>query len=178
MRFLKNVFRKILYLTSFINEQQLLDKTDVAHLNCANSIIITQNHHSESYSIQHMKRNLLCLSLVLSLMLLGGFVSLLAQSPEERDRARAEQMLAQIESKVTLDAAQKEKIREVLLKNQLEFRAEREQAKGDKLLLFRLANERLKKIDDDIAATLRPDQKSGYEAAKEDLRQSMRERKP
>ncbi len=117
-------------------------------------------------------------SLILSLVLLGGSLTLSAQSPEERDRARAEQMLSQIEKKVTLDAAQKEKIREALLRNQSEFRAEREQAKDDKLLLFRLANERLKKIDDDISATLRPDQKSGYEAAKEDLRQSMRERKP
>ncbi|MFQ3598204.1 MAG: hypothetical protein SNJ55_08925 [Chloroherpetonaceae bacterium] len=117
-------------------------------------------------------------SLILSLALLCISFTASAQSPEERDRARAEQMLSQIEKKVALDDAQKEKIREVLLRNQSEFRAEREQAKDDKLLLFRLANERLKKIDDDISATLRPDQKSGYEAAKEDLRQSMRERKP
>lgn len=124
-----------------------------------------------------MKRTLFFLGLI-CLLLSGRSLSLLAQSPEERDRARAEQMLAQIEQKVTLDAAQKEQIREVLVKNQLEFRLEREQAKNDKLMLFRLANERMKKIDDEISATLRPDQKSGYEAAKEDLRQSMREHKP
>ncbi len=112
------------------------------------------------------------------LLLLGCSMSAFAQSAEERDHARAEQMLAQIETKVALDAGQKEQIREILVKNQSEFRTEREQAKGDKLLLFRLANERMKKIDDEISATLRPDQKSGYEAAKEDLRQSMRERKP
>ncbi len=112
------------------------------------------------------------------LLLLGCSLSAFAQSAEERDRARAEQMLAQIETKVALDANQKEQIREILVKNQSEFRTEREEAKGDKLLLFRLANERMKKIDDEISATLRPDQKSGYEAAKEDLRQSMRERKP
>ncbi len=117
-------------------------------------------------------------SLVLLLLLLGISLTAWAQSPEERDRARAEQMLASIEQKVALDAAQKEKIREILVRNQLEFRSERAQAVGDKLLLFRLANERLKKIDDEITAVLRPDQKSGYEAAKEDLRQSMRERKP
>lgn len=124
-----------------------------------------------------MKRTLFFLGLI-CLLLSGRSLSLSAQSPEERDRARAEQMLAQIEQKVTLDAAQKEQIREVLVKNQLEFRLEREQAKNDKLMLFRLANERMKKIDDEISATLRPDQKSGYEAAKEDLRQSMREHKP
>ncbi len=112
------------------------------------------------------------------LLLLGCSLSAFAQSAEERDRARAEQMLAQIEGKVALDANQKEQIREILVKNQSEFRIEREEAKGDKLLLFRLANERMKKIDDEISATLRPDQKSGYEAAKEDLRQTMRERKP
>lgn len=117
-------------------------------------------------------------SLFLWLLLLGVSLTALAQSPEERDRARAEQMLTSIESKLTLDAAQREKIREILVRNQSEFRAERETAKGDKLLLFRLANERMKKIDDEISATLRPDQKSGYEAAKEDLRQSMREREP
>jgi hypothetical protein len=117
-------------------------------------------------------------SLFLWLLLLGVSLTALAQSPEERDRARAEQMLTSIESKLTLDSAQKEKIREILVRNQSEFRAERETAKGDKLLLFRLANERMKKIDGEISATLRPDQKSGYEAAKEDLRQSMRERKP
>lgn len=124
-----------------------------------------------------MKRNLLCLSLLFLLMIFGS-LSVLAQSPEARDRARAEQMLVQIEKNVTLDGAQKEKIRDILVKNQLEFRSQREQAKDDKLLLFRLANERLKKIDDEILETLRPDQKSGYEAAKEDLRQSMREHKP
>lgn len=124
-----------------------------------------------------MKRTLFFLGLI-CLLLSGRSLSLSAQSPEERDRARAEQMLAQIEQKVTLDAAQKEQIREVLVKNQLEFRLEREQAKNDKLMLFRLANERMKKIDDEISATLRPDQKRGYEAAKEDLRQSMREHKP
>ncbi len=112
------------------------------------------------------------------LLLLGCSLSAFAQSAEERDRARAEQMLAQIEGKVALDANQKEQIREILVKHQSEFRIEREEAKGDKLLLFRLANERMKKIDDEISATLRPDQKSGYEAAKEDLRQTMRERKP
>lgn len=124
-----------------------------------------------------MKRNLLCLSLLFLLMIFGS-LSASAQSPEARDRARAEQMLVQIEKNVTLDGAQKEKIRDILVKNQSEFRSQREQAKDDKLLLFRLANERLKKIDDEILETLRPDQKSGYEAAKEDLRQSMRERKP
>lgn len=116
--------------------------------------------------------------LLLVLLFLGYSLTAFAQSAEERDRARAEQMLAQIEGKVALDAAQKEQIREILVKNQSEFRTEREEAKGDKLLLFRLANERMKKIDDEISATLRPDQKSGYEAAKEDLRQTMRERKP
>lgn len=116
--------------------------------------------------------------LLLVLLFLGYSLTAFAQSAEERDRARAEQMLVQIEGKVALDAAQKEQIREILVKNQSEFRTEREEAKGDKLLLFRLANERMKKIDDEISATLRPDQKSGYEAAKEDLRQTMRERKP
>ncbi len=125
-----------------------------------------------------MKRTLFYSSLVLWLALLGISFTASAQSPEERDRARAEQMLAGIEQKVALDAAQKEKIRDILVRNQLEFRSEREQAKGDKLLLFRLANERLKKIDDEIVTILRPDQKSGYEAAKEDLRQTMREHKP
>ncbi len=125
-----------------------------------------------------MTRTLFYSSLILLLLLSGESVTLFAQSFEERDRARAEQMLAGIEQKVALDATQKEKIREILFRNQLEFRSEREQAKGDKLLLFRLANERMKKIDDEITAILRPDQKSGYEAAKEDLRQSMRERKP
>lgn len=125
-----------------------------------------------------MKPVLAFFSLFLALLISGAWHGALAQSPEERDRARAEQMLAGIEQKVALDAAQKEKIRDILVKNQLEFRVERESAKGDKLLLFRLANERLKKIDNEISATLRPDQKSGYEAAKEDLRQSMREQKP
>ncbi len=125
-----------------------------------------------------MNRIFLFLTLAFLLLLWGNFSSALAQSPEERDRARAEQMLTSIESKLVLDSAQKEKIKEILVRNQSEFRAERETAKGDKLLLFRLANERMKKIDDEISATLRPDQKSGYEAAKDELRQSMRERKP
>ncbi|MGQ9805400.1 MAG: hypothetical protein ACUVRP_04905 [Chlorobiales bacterium] len=123
-----------------------------------------------------MKPNLLCLSLLFLLMIFGS-LSASAQSPEARDHARAEQMLVQIEKNVTLDGAQKEKIRDILVKNQSEFRSQREQAKDDKLLLFRLVNERLKKIDDEILEILRPDQKSGYEAAKEDLRQSMRESK-
>ncbi|MCS6987995.1 MAG: hypothetical protein NZM06_00570 [Chloroherpetonaceae bacterium] len=101
-----------------------------------------------------------------------------AQTPEERDLARAEKMLASLERHVALDAAQKEKVKEILVRNQAEFRLERESAKGDKLRLFRLANERLKKIDDEISAILRPDQKSGYEATKEELHRAMRERKP
>lgn len=101
-----------------------------------------------------------------------------AQSADDPDRARAEKMLASLESKIALDAAQKEKARDILVRNQTEFRAEREAAKGDKLLLFRLAYQRLKKIDDELLAILRPDQKSGYEAAKEELRQAMRERNP
>lgn len=125
-----------------------------------------------------MNRVLLGSSLFFLLLVWGNSTTALAQSPEERDRARAEQMLTSIESKLVLEPAQKEKIKEILVRNQSEFRAERETAKGDKLLLFRLANERMKKIDDEISATLRPDQKSGYEAAKDELRQSMRERNP
>ncbi|GEM_PF-2773912 len=125
-----------------------------------------------------MNRVLLGSSLFFLLLVWGNSTTASAQSPEERDRARAEQMLTSIESKLVLEPAQKEKIKEILVRNQSEFRAERETAKGDKLLLFRLANERMKKIDDEISATLRPDQKSGYEAAKDELRQSMRERNP
>ena len=125
-----------------------------------------------------MNRVLLGSSLFFLLLVWGNSTTASAQSPEERDRVRAEQMLTSIESKLVLEPAQKEKIKEILVRNQSEFRAERETAKGDKLLLFRLANERMKKIDDEISATLRPDQKSGYEAAKDELRQSMRERNP
>ncbi len=115
------------------------------------------------------------LSLLICLLFLGGSLTVLAQSPEEIDRVRAEHMLSHIEKKVVLDAAQKEKVREILIRNHSAFRKEHAQAKGDKLLLFRLINERLNKIDNEISAILRPDQKNGYEAAKEALRQSMRE---
>ncbi len=158
------LLRKILYLILQIIEQRLNDTV--------------QSFQSQHQPISMMNHILLFSSLVFLLLLLGNVSTVSAQSPEERDRARAEQMLTHIESKLTLDAAQKEKIREILVRHQLEFRAERETAKGDKLLLFRLANERMKKIDDEISAALRPDQKSGYDAAKEDLRQSMRERNP
>lgn len=124
-----------------------------------------------------MKRTCLLAGLVVLFVATGASPSF-AQSADDRDRARAEKMLASLESKIALDEAQKEKARDILVRNQTEFRAEREAAKGDKLLLFRLAYQRLKKIDDELLAILRPDQKSGYEAAKEELRQAMRERAP
>ncbi len=168
MRLLKNVVREN-FVSNFADTRTTAEQT-------LNSVV-------QSYDLQHqpisiMNRVLLCSSLFFLLFVWGNLTTASAQSPEERDRARAEQMLTSIESKLTLEPAQKEKIKEILVRNQSEFRAERETAKGDKLLLFRLANERMKKIDDEISATLRPDQKSGYEAAKDELRQSMRERKP
>ncbi len=85
------------------------------------------------------------------------------------EHAHVEQVLTNLERQVRLKPAQKEKIREILMRHRLEFQAERETAKGDKLLLFRLSNLRLKKLDEDISAILHPDQKSAYEAAKEHL---------
>lgn len=100
-----------------------------------------------------------------------------AQTAMERDADRAESMLAVIEKKVVLDEAQKGQIKKILLDNQAEFRKERESASGDKLLLFRLANERINKIDNEIEALLREDQREGYNAAKNEMRQAMREKK-
>ena len=168
MRLLKNVVREN-FVSNFATSQTTAEQT-------LNSVF--QSYHLQHQPISIMNRVLLGSSLFFLLLVWGNSTTALAQSPEERDRARAEQMLTSIESKLVLEPAQKEKIKEILVRNQSEFRAERETAKGDKLLLFRLANERMKKIDDEISATLRPDQKSGYEAAKDELRQSMRERNP
>jgi hypothetical protein len=124
--------------------------------------------------IQQVKQNALLIAV--GAILLFNSNELFAQSAEARDEARAEKMIAALEQKVALDDAQKSAIKKVLMDNQLEFRKERESASGDKLLLFRLANERIKKIDSEIQALLRDDQREGYQAAKDEIRQAMREK--